>query len=389
MPYYERILSIVKAYATTLCPTQAANLALLVSAILTVRTLSLSALARTYPWPMQRRLPEPKHAFFYPLKRLWRFLNNQRVDPLIVQTAFVPYVVSKLGNPRWLALSIDWTMFDAPGGKYQVLSITFPRRGRGIPLVHLAYERGNLPATKSQNQLEEAALWAVMDALPPGVRPVVLADRGFGRADFFQHLQQRGVAYVIRVSQGVVLTFAQGQRVKLGPGLVQPGSEKLLAGVHYSLWHGRPREVMVHVVLSWKAPIRLRRHPQRAGMPKEPWFLVSSVADIGWAVKWYKQRFWMEHTFKQSKGGYNGMVGFGLHKVNVRQGERLGRLVMGLSLALLWLCLLALPQVGALPKGFANRVIERGDLSLVSLGLAYLDRFRTIPDQLLPSPKLI
>jgi hypothetical protein len=380
MPYYAPILSIVKAYATTLCPTQAANLALLVSAILTARTLSLSALARTYPWPLERRVPEPKHDFLYPLKRLWRFLNNPRVDPLTVQTALVPYVVSKLGNPRWLALAIDWTMFEAKGGKYQVLGIAIPRRGRGIPLVHLTYERSHLP--KSQNHLEEEALWAVLDALPLGVRPVVLADRGFGRAEFFEHLQQRGVDYVIRVAKGVVLTLAQGQQVKLGPALVRPGCQKLLAGVHYSLWHGRPRELMVQVVLSWQPPLRSRRQPGRGRMPKEPWFLVSSVADIGWAVAWYKQRFWLEHTFKQSKGGYNGMVGFGLHQVKVHRGERL---VLGLSLALLWLCLLAVPQVGALPKGFANRVIERGDLSLISLGLAYLDRFRTLPDQLLPS----
>jgi len=385
MPYYDRILTLVKAYATTLRPTQAVNLALLLSALLIARSLSLSALARTYPWPTQRRVPQPKHDFLHPLKRLWRFLNNPRVDPLAVQVAFVPYLVGKLGYPRWLALSIDWTMFDAPGGKYQVLSISVPRRGRGIPLVHLAYQRGQLPADKSQNQLEEAALWAVIRALPPGVNPVVLADRGFGRAEFFQHLQEHRVAYVVRVSKGVILTFPKGQQVKLGPDLVGPGKQRLLPGVRYALWHGRPREVVVNVILSWKPPVRLRRHPQRVHQAREPWFLVSSVADIGWAVKWYRQRFWMEHTFKQSKGGHNGMAGFGLHKVAVKQAGRLGRLVMGLSLALMWLCLLALPQVGALPKGFIRRVIERGDLSLFSLGLAYLDRFGIIPDQLLPS----
>jgi hypothetical protein len=384
MPYYERIHSIVKTYATSLCPTQVANLALLVSAILTARTLSLSALARSYPWPSQRRVPEPKHHFFYPLKRLWRFLNNPRVDPLRVQTTLVPYVVSKLGKPRWLALALDWTMFQAPGGNYQVLGIAIARRGRGIPLVHLAYERRHLP--KSQNHLEEQALWAVIAALPSGVRPLVLADRGFGRAEFFANLQQRGVAYVIRVGRGVVLTLALGQRLKLGPALVRPGRQKLLAGVHYGLWHGRLRDLKVHLVLSWQKPIGPRRNAGRSRLTREPWFLVSSVADIGWAVKWYKQRFWIEHTFKQSKGGYNGMVGFGLHQVEVQQGERLGRLVLGLSPALLWLCLLALPQVRALPKGFARRVIARGELSLFSLGLAYLDRFRTIPDQLLPSP---
>jgi len=45
-------------------------------------------------------------------------------------------------------------------------------------------------------------LAAVLAALPPGVRPIVLADRGFARAPLFQWLQVRGVDDVIRVNKG-------------------------------------------------------------------------------------------------------------------------------------------------------------------------------------------
>ncbi len=68
--------------------------------------------------------------------------------------------------------------------RYQLLRIAVPRKGRALPLLQLAYDRDDLPAAKSQNQIEQEALLAVVKALPVGVRPVVLADRGFHRAGF-------------------------------------------------------------------------------------------------------------------------------------------------------------------------------------------------------------
>jgi hypothetical protein len=99
----------------------------------------------------------PKHDLLHRLKRLWRFLNNPRIDPLVVQVALIPTTIAQLGSPRWLGLAIDWTMFDTklPNGqrlRYQVLRIAVPRRGRAMPLLQLAYNRDALPTGQSQNQ---------------------------------------------------------------------------------------------------------------------------------------------------------------------------------------------------------------------------------------------
>ena len=59
----------------------------------------------------------------------------------------------------------------------------------------LAYDRDRLPAERSQNQLEQDALLAVVEALPEGVRPVVLADPGFGMAGFLTWLEYRNLDY--------------------------------------------------------------------------------------------------------------------------------------------------------------------------------------------------
>jgi hypothetical protein len=57
----------------------------------------------------KRRVPAPKHDLLHRIKRLWRFVDNERVDALEVQTALVPYTIACLGHPRLLGLAVDWT----------------------------------------------------------------------------------------------------------------------------------------------------------------------------------------------------------------------------------------------------------------------------------------
>jgi len=96
MRFYRRLLPLVQSLWPFLLPAQAANLALLIGAILTRHTLSPTSLAR-------------------------------------------------LGNPRWVGLLIDWTSFDAVlpplagGGRrpYQVLTIA-------ISMLHHSQEQPSI-----------------------------------------------------------------------------------------------------------------------------------------------------------------------------------------------------------------------------------------------------
>lgn len=113
MPWYNRLRSAINVAMPFIVPTQKTNLALLVSAILKKRTLCLSELARAYPTPKERRVACPKHELLHRLKRrLWRFIDNERVDALEMQLALVSDTIARLGSPRLLGLAIDWTMFD-------------------------------------------------------------------------------------------------------------------------------------------------------------------------------------------------------------------------------------------------------------------------------------
>ena len=133
-----------------------------------------------------------------------------------------------------MGLAIDWTMFDTilPSGqrvRYQVLRIAVPRKGRALPLLQLAYDRDDLPATQSQNQIEQEALLAIVGVLPEGVRPVVLADRGFHRAGFIAWLKRHHLDYVVRIKKGSCITETDGRRWKLG-------EEGLRLGELCALW---------------------------------------------------------------------------------------------------------------------------------------------------------
>ncbi len=383
MPWYYRVLSAINTAMPFLAPTQAANLALLVSALLKKQTLCLSELARAYPTPKERRVASPKHDLLHRLKRLWRFTDNERVDALEVQMALVPYTIAHLGFPRLLGLAIDWTMFDAilPSGsrmRYQVLRIAVPRKGRALPLLQLAYDRDDLPATKSQNQIEQEALSALVGVLPARVRPVVLADRGFHRAGFIAWLERHHLDYVVRIKKGSCITEEDGRRWKLGEEGSKPGELRILEGVRYGLYHGRPRELRINVALCFRLSKSPARDPRRE-RPEEPWYLATSLKDAKSAASWYWQRGWIEQSFKDSKSR------FGLARARIGCPKRLCRLLMGLTVALSWLTLMGLPEGGVLlPEGFRSSVVAWGRASVTSLALSLLEKLGNIPLSCLP-----
>lgn len=87
---------------------------------------------------------------------------------------------------------------------------------------------------------------------------------------------------------------------------------------------------------------------------------------------------WIEQSFKDSKSRFD------LARVQVGSPERLSRLLSALTIALSWLTLAALPQIGALTKGFHAAVSQRGRASLISLALALLDELGDLPPSCLP-----
>jgi hypothetical protein len=131
------------------------------------------------------------------------------------------------------------------------------------------------------------------------------------------------------------------------------------------------------VALCWRIPKSRARDPRRKP-PKEPWYLTTSLKDAQSAASWYWQRGWIEQSFKDTKGR------FGLAGVTVSCPKRLSRLLMALTVALGWLTLMGLPEVGIMPRGWHSAVAQRGRASVISLALALLDKLGNIPHSCLP-----
>ena len=121
-----------------------------------------------------------------------------------------------------------------------------------------------------------------------------------------------------------------------------------------------------------------------APRPRAPGIWPPVLPRPGAATAWYAQRTWLEATFKDAKSR------FGLDRVALGCPDRLNRLLLGLTLALAWLALVALPEIGALHRttvtwaGWRREVQAHGTVSLITFALEFLARFQRFPAAALP-----
>ncbi len=184
---------------------------------------------------------------------------------------------------------------------------------------------------------------------------------------------------MVRIKKGSCITETDGRGWKLGEEGLRLGELRLVEEVRYGLHHGRPRDLWINVALCWRVSKSREKNPRRK-VPEEPWYLATSLGSARSAASWYWQRGWIEQSFKDAKSR------FGLSGVRVGTPERLGRLLMALTIALCWLTLMSLPESGLLPKGFRGAVVAWGRASLTSLALSLLERLGNLPLRCLPQP---
>ena len=160
---------------------QAENLARAVYGMSKKRTGIISDLVR------DRLIPGSK-LHKHRRKKLDRFLSNHLVIPDKIFKFWIAWVMEVLVKGRYVPIAIDWTTL--PGSR-QCLMAAVPFQGRGIPL----YWR-ILPSwvsiKDSQNKIEERFLSRLLNMIASDKRPIIIADRGFGRADLAKFLLKKG-----------------------------------------------------------------------------------------------------------------------------------------------------------------------------------------------------
>jgi hypothetical protein len=245
----------VVSVCTSLGLSQAKTLSVLVLAALAVERVSLASLGRSLGAGSGA-----KHA----IKRCWRFIANDRVEPSVAMAGVVGRLLHKRRKP--LVVALDWT--DIRG--LTTLMASAVVKGRSVPLVWASCPQNVWQGHKSRNSFEEALLLTLRAMIPRKVPVILLADRGFGRTELGRFCQNQGFHYVIRIQPKVEVCIGS-QKVRLDLYPVRRGICQLLKGVLYRQHEPHPPEC--RGVLEEGAPQEARRvlvldeRPAPAGSP--------------------------------------------------------------------------------------------------------------------------
>lgn len=300
------VISLVKNIFPSLRKTQVTNLALGVFGQTRSQSTIMSEIVREVPGAVKH-----KHR----LKRLWRFVSNGRVKPERLFALWVPWCVKKFSVGRYLQIALDWTTLQ---GNIQYLTASLLFRGRAIPVIWQIVAYAEIK--DSQNRIEERLITRLVNLIPAGKRPVIMADRGFGRADFLTFLQDKGVLFAIRVKSDVRVTPQKGK-----PFLLTTLAKKLKPDM--PIWYGnisyRDDGAVSNIHLAAVVTVG----------SDDPWFIVTNLRSVKSAVNHYASRFQIEEGFKDAKHP------LGLDRIQTRNLTRIRRMVLvtAISQALLLL----------------------------------------------------
>lgn len=312
--------------------TQARNLLLCISALLQARRCTLTALARMLPGGR----------LCHRIKRVWRFFDNPRVDPI----ALAQQVINQVGRLRpqgWLPLLVDDT---ALGADTSILTVAMPFRGRALPLLAIPYSLRQI--RKSLWILRRNVIRQVWQSLGEHAqRAVLVADRAFASTRFFRDLQAAGLRFVIRVPDKVTVQWHIFRHLLQDLDL-QPGCRVWLPQVRY----GTGRTASLNILAVWEAN------------QARPWLLATNLTDHRTVFRLYAGRMRIEQMFRDWKQH------FGLRHSRLTTADRLARLLFILGLAIWALAFL----IRRIPQAFRAYVQGRGALSFTSLALYWVDR---------------
>lgn len=347
----QSILDWIVCVTANLLPTQSRTLAVLVAAAIRTERPNLASLGRRLAGPTTAKSA---------IKRAWRFTDNARVEVADAMAGVLARVVRK--RKKRLLISLDWT----ESRRFHTLMAAACLGGRAVPLLWASYPEWRL--TRSQNSLEEGLLRLLRALIPESVPVVILADRGFGRAEWAAVCQELGFRYVVRIKPAVTVACARYRGV-LSRYPVRKGMAHVLRDVRYR----KDARVTHHIVIRWRADLPKTRD--------EPWYLMTDLEGRAEALcQLYGRRMSVEELFRDQKSKRNGQS---LRDTRFRKAERFDRFLLVLALAYLLLVGLGLQaKLDFEPSAWCTNRRAR-ECSAFTIGKAMLDRTNYRPEDLL------
>jgi hypothetical protein len=298
----------------------------------------------------------PKHG----IKQVDRLLSNRAVDPATLFGSWVPFVLADRTEAH---VALDWTHFDDDGHS-TIAAYLITSHGRATPLVWRTFPDEKL--TKGgRTDAEDVLLLRLREVVPPHVRVVLLADRGFGDVGLYSMLDRWNWDYVVRFRKGIHVTDPDGQTKPVQQWLSPKGRCKAMRGARLT---AAQYEVGAVVTVHARAM-------------KQPWFLATSLkharaTDI---VQLYSRRFTIEETFRDQK---DARFGLGMRHTRVKSTDRRDRLFFLAALAQALLTLLgAAGERCGLDRGLKPNTSKKRTLSLFNQGCYWLQAMANMPQE--------
>lgn len=347
----DSIITWIACVTSNLLPSQSRTLALLVAAAVRIERPNLASIGRRLAGPTSAKGA---------IKRAWRFTDNARVEVADAMAGTIARLVRK--RQKRLLVSFDWTEFR----RFHTLMAAACLGGRAVPLLWASYPEWRL--LRSQNSLEEGLLRLLRTMIPESLEVVILADRGFGRAEWAATCQELGFRYLVRIKPQVTVACARYRGVlSLYP--VRQGIAHVLHDVQYR----KDARVTHHIVIRWRRDLPKKRD--------EPWFLMTDLDGRAEALcQLYGRRMSVEELFRDQKNRRNGQA---LRNTRIQKAERFDRFLLVVALAYWLLVGLGLQaKLDFEPSAWCTNRRAR-ECSVFTIGRAMLDRTNYLPEDLL------
>lgn len=303
------------------------------------------------------------------IKRVDRFLGNEQVEMDALSNGLFHLLRDRQRQPVVL---VDWT----DRKRYKQLVFALSKDGRALPFLCLTIEKGDFEGATEGLEIdaERQGLSRLEAMCPPGVTPIIIADRGFGNARWLGDIQKRGWYFVQRLAKNHYMEtdrFA-GVLSELG---IRRG------------W--RPRD------WGWGAMGEASQGKMRLVTvydreAKGPWYLVTNLPQTKAesVVALYGKRMWIEAMFRDLK---SRKWGLGIDEVQLSTAQRTARHFIIVAIAYILLCAFgAIAEAKEFARTLKANTVKHRTLALAVIGnnLLRMVQRTTIPTAIRALAKL-
>lgn len=275
---------------------------LLIQVVQSIKEVTLESIATKLEMPIK---------FESRRKKIQRFLSEDEwnLDNICLPLV-IGWIKGSIKQNKVVYLAIDRTKWQSNN----ILMVSMIWQKRAIPIYWKVLDKQGNSTLENQQLVLTPVFAALLD-----YKLLVLGDREFCSVTLANWLREKKVDFCLRLKKNVCIKMESELWTELKMLGLEPGNSffneevtirKTAPITGFNLagkWLGKYRNITT----------------------EEPWYILTSLANIQTAVDAYSKRFGIEEMFRDFKGG-----GYNLERTNLTD-ERLGKLLILLSLAYL------------------------------------------------------